>query len=241
MRQLIIALFCLCVSLQAQVDSDFESGFEDEFSQESDYDPLEGYNRFMTKVNDKIYVYALNPITKGYKEVTPYQFRDRVSDFFHNILYPIRLVNNVLQGKVDGAVVETGRFLVNTTFGVGGLFDAATAQGIKRYDEDFGQTLGYYGVPKGFHIVLPVVGPSNLRDFSASFIDGAISPLNHTNAVNYEIPDNSNESFYLHSGRIVNDYSYKVDNYDLVKKNSVDFYLFMKDMYETKREKMIKE
>jgi len=212
--------------------------FEDEFSDEPVFDPLEGYNRVMTRFNDKFYLYLLNPITDGYKFITPQEFRDRVRDFFTNLNFPVRLVNNLLQGKFNNAVEEIGRFFVNTTFGLGGLFDAASAQGIPRHDEDFGQTLGYYGVGNGFHIVLPILGPINVRDIGGRVFDYFLSPLHHNNEV-CTIANNSEEALYLNVAKAINDYSYDVDNYELLRANAVDLYPFMRDMYEAQRDEAI--
>ncbi|MGM0622566.1 MAG: MlaA family lipoprotein, partial [Campylobacterota bacterium] len=177
MKKIAFLFFTLLLTVAFAQEGEFEDDFgayEDfdhemigEFEKELDqevYDPFQGYNRVMTGFNDKFYVYLLNPVTKGYKTVAPKQLRDRFSDFFHNLMFPIRFANNILQGKFEGATIEVGRFLFNTTFGVGGLFDAASAQGLKVYDEDFGQTLGHYGVGPGPHIVMPFLGPTNLRD-----------------------------------------------------------------------------
>lgn len=253
MRLGIIFLFLLSMNLYAQFggefhneyksgfDEEFMAGFEDEFNNQKNFDPLEGYNRFMTNVNDKIYVYGLNPLAKGYKKVTPEPIRQNVKNFFYNLMYPIRVSNNLLQGKFKNAVEETGSFFLNSTLGLCGLFDVAAEEEILRHEEDFGQTLGFYGVPSGFHIVLPLLGPSNLRDFPASFVDGTMSPLNATNALNYELPRNSTQSLYLHGFRTINEYSYKVQSYESMKKNTIDTYIFMKDMYENRREKLINE
>ncbi len=244
--------FCLLCSLAfAQSPSEFEhagddfdfegQGFEQEFARQEDFDPLAGYNRMMTGFNDTFYTYLLNPVAKGYKSVMPGQARDSIKNLIHHLLFPIRIVNNVLQAKPEGAVVETGRFMINTIFGVGGLFDAASAQGIDKYNEDFGQTLGHYGVGSGFHIVVPVLGPSNLRDLPSSFVDGFLSPFNYNNSISYTIAETKEQALLIQMGRSVSSYSYHVDDYEMMKKNSVDLYLFMKDMYENRRNKMIAE
>jgi len=219
-------------------DEEYFFDFDDEYSNLSTFDPLEGYNRVMTRFNDKFYLYLLNPITDGYKFLTPQEFRDRVRDFFTNLIFPVRLVNNLLQGKFNNAVEEMGRFFVNTTFGVGGLFDAASAQGIPRHDEDFGQTLGHYGVGSGFHIVLPLMGPSNARDIGGRVFDYFLSPLNYNSKI-CTIPESSEEALYLNLAKTINDYSYDVNSYELLKTNAVDLYPFLRDMYEARRDEAI--
>ncbi|MGM0624045.1 MAG: MlaA family lipoprotein, partial [Campylobacterota bacterium] len=125
-------------------------------------------------------------------------------------------------------------------FGVGGLFDAARAQGLTVYDEDFGQTLGHYGVGPGPHIVMPFLGPTNLRDLPSKLVDWSASPLSTTNQFGYELVDNVEQMMYIQGGRTINEYSYKVDDYNLSKQYG-DQYIFIRDMYENKRQRMVNE
>ncbi len=138
-------------------------------------DPLEGFNRAMFSVNrgaDKILV---KPVTQVYRGVAPKPARDGIRNFFANVSEPFSFINNILQGKGDRAARNVGRFLVNSTIGVAGLFDQASRMGIKRADEDFGQTLAAWGANGGPYIMLPLLGPSTLRDGvgtgSAWFLD----------------------------------------------------------------------
>jgi len=127
-------------------------------------DPLEGFNRGVWAVNrgaDKIIV---KPVTQVYRAVAPKPARDGVRNFFANVGEPFSFINNVLQGKVDRAVRNLGRFLVNSTAGIGGLFDQASRAGIKPAPEDFGQTLAIWGANGGPYLMLPLLGPSTLRD-----------------------------------------------------------------------------
>ncbi len=216
--------------------------FDAEFSEpEEDFDPLQGYNEVMTQINDRIYVYAFNPLARTYKKVMPKRVRGFVNNFFHNIYFPIRFTNNAFQGKAQNCVEETGRFFLNTTLGLGGLFDPASNEGLIRHDEDFGQTLGYYGVGSGFHIVLPVLGPSNLRDFSASFVDGVLSPIGTNDDLNYRIPESDRASGAWQGAKALSDYSYYVDDYEKMKKEAIDLYHFYKNVYEQRRERLIAE
>ena len=169
------------------VEEPFGDGFDEEFENEeisASFDPLSGYNRVMTDVNDVFYTYALMPVAKGYKAVTPQPVRQGVKNAFANILFPINLINNVLQLKFVNAKDEVLRFGINSTFGLAGLFDPALHTfGIKSHREDFKQTLGHYGVGKGIPVVLPLLGPSNLRAIVGSVADGFISPVHNTNRV----------------------------------------------------------
>ncbi|NIP49124.1 MAG: VacJ family lipoprotein, partial [Phycisphaerae bacterium] len=143
---------------------DLEAEFE-EPSGSSQFDPLSGYNRVMTQVNDRVYFWALKPVAQGYSAVVPEPARLAVGRFFRNLLMPVHFANNLLQLKPKGAMTELARFAINSTVGVLGFADPAQKHfDLQPYPEDFGQTLGYYGVGSGFHIVLPLLGPSNLRD-----------------------------------------------------------------------------
>ena len=219
-----------------------EDEFNDEFGDETKevFDPLEGYNRVMTNVNDKIYLYAFNPLSKGYAFIVPQPLRVGVSNAFDNLKFPIRFVNNILQFKFDHSIKELGRFMVNSTVGVLGLFDVATKAGIKRYNEDFGQTLGYWGVGSGFHIVLPFLGPSNLRDTLGFAVDTAIAPTTDS-GLKYQIPKNDLESLGYTSLYYTNKNSLHLGEYENLKKDALDVYTFFRDAYEQKRAKEISE
>jgi len=127
-------------------------------------DPLEGFNRTIWAVNRGADKVVVKPVTQVYRTVAPKPARDGVRNFFANIGEPFSFINNILQGKPDRAVRNLGRFLVNTTAGIGGLFDQATRVGIRPADEDFGQTLAAWGANGGPYLVLPLLGPSTLRD-----------------------------------------------------------------------------
>lgn len=220
--------------------NDFSNEFE---SQKVEvFDPLSGYNRVMTSFNDNVYTYVFNPVTKGYVKVMPEVARVGVSNFFDNILFPIRFVNNLLQFKFQNSIDELARFLVNSTFGVLGFMDPATTElKIPRHKEDFGQTLGFYGVGPGFHIVLPFLGPSNLRDTIGLVGDGYVSPINDAGTLNYKIPDNSSQTVYIGTGEYINENSLNLGKYENLKKDALDLYPFLRDIYEQKREKEIGE
>ena len=146
----------------------------------SDFDPLYGYNVTMTYINDAFYAYLFLPLAAGYDYVMPDPIQGAFSDFFHNLLYPVRLVNNLLQGKFASSWIETKRFLINSTLGFGGLADSAKLHfDLARNDEDFGQTLGAWGVGEGAPFVLPIFGQSSLRDALGVGVDGFVNPINY--------------------------------------------------------------
>ena len=219
--------------------------FEDEFEDETQtlIDPLSGYNKLMTNFNDGMITYALNPVSRAYGYVIPEPIRIGVSNAFHNIQFPIRFANNLLQGKFRNASGELERFLVNSTVGIAGLMDPAKEyMHIYPHNEDFGQTLGFYGVGPGFHIVLPFLGPSNVRDLAGLTLDAYVSPLvNVRGVVNYKIPNNFAESVAITAGYFVNKNSLELGQYESIKKDAIELYPFLRDIYEQKRVADIEE
>ncbi len=143
---------------------------------EPSVDPWEGLNRSMYTFNDKFDRYLAKPVAKGYRYVVPGFARKGVSNFFSNLHDPVIMVNNLLQAKFAPAVSDLGRFLVNSTIGIAGLFDVATDMGLDKHDEDFGQTLAVWGVGDGPYMVLPFLGPSTARDTVGLVPDWALYP-----------------------------------------------------------------
>jgi len=153
------------------------------------YDPLESMNRRIYHFNYRVDQWVLLPLVSGYQYVTPSFVRTGVSNFFNNLGDVPNLFNSVLQLKPKRSAEITARLMLNTIIGVGGLWDPATKMGLPRQSEDFGQTLGFYGVPEGPYIMLPVLGPSNLRDTTGVVVDYA-----GEQAVNFlNVPETSSD------------------------------------------------
>lgn len=179
-------LLVLAFPTLAQDDSADES-FEDEeffeFDEEGSEaapeiaDPLEGFNRAMFSFNDKAYRYALKPVAKGLR-VLPVPVRTSFSNFFSNLGTPVSAISALLQGDLRNTGSELGRFGVNTTIGILGLFDPATGMGLVQDDEDMGQTFARWGVGSGPYVVLPLLGSSSLRDTVGFGANAAINPVN---------------------------------------------------------------
>ncbi len=144
------------------------------------YDPLEGWNRSVYGFNEGLDKAILEPTAKGYRAVTNEPIRQGVSNFLTNLGQPVVFANTVLQGKPLAAFDTATRFVVNSTVGIGGIFDPATPLNVPKHREDFGQTLGTWGFGNGPYLMLPIRGPSNLRDLAGSGVDGALNPLNYT-------------------------------------------------------------
>lgn len=147
-------------------------------------DPWEGFNRKMFAFNDTVDTYTLKPIAKGYRAVTPDPVERGVSRMFSNVGEVVNVFNDLLQGKFRQAGNDTGRFVINTTIGLVGFFDVADHFGLPKNDgEDFGQTLGVWGVNSGPYLVLPLIGPSTVRDGPARIVDRFINPINEIDHV----------------------------------------------------------
>lgn len=219
-------------------------GFEEEFTDvaaEPVYDPLEGYNRWMTGFNNILFDYLLDPVISTYNFILPEPIRVCINNIFNNLYYPVSLVNNLLQLKFDHALSETGRFIINSTFGFAGMFDTAMQIGVEPHVEDFGQTLGHYGVGNGMPIVLPFFGPSNLRDITGELLDFYVNPVYYVEPREYNIPRNTYEGWGLVGAKHLNKFSLYKQEYLQIRREALDLYPFMRDAYEQNRNKLISE
>jgi phospholipid-binding lipoprotein MlaA len=142
-------------------------------------DRWEGFNRGVYKFNDAVDRAALKPVAKGYRKITPHWMRVGIGNFLGNLEYPATAVNQFLQGKFKLGLRDTGRFLINTTLGIGGLLDPATSAGLEANDEDLGQTLAVWGVGSGPYVNLPFFGPSTLRDAPSRMVDFFFDPVTY--------------------------------------------------------------
>jgi len=232
----------------------FDDEFEDEFgaAEKEVFDPLSGYNRVMTDFNDSLYVWFLDPVARGYRWVLPYAARRGVKNFFHNLLFPLRFVNNALQLKIKNAGEEFLRFSINSTIGIFGIWDPAKEWfDLEAHEEDFGQTLGFYGVGGGFHVVLPFLGPSNVRDMFSLYPDMQMDPVYYVENRPYNLPQNDGEylgysrktlqSAQLTVLKTINRESLRIGQYANLKKDAIELYPFLRDVYEQNRAKLIKE
>lgn len=213
------------------------AGFEEEFKAEKPTkDPLRFWNRPFFHVNDKFYFWFAKPVSRGYGYVAPKPFRIAVDRGFHNLRWPVRFVGSLMQLKMSRAGAETRRFLVNSTLGVGGLFDPADRWfGWRRPpDEDLGQALGYWGVGEGFPFTIPLMGPSNLRDGLMVIPTMFLSPVPYVVTL---VPD----GLAVTAGEQMNYISLHIGEYESIKKDALDPYAFTRDAYHKNREKKIKE
>lgn len=204
---------------------------EDDFTEDGDeieiYDPFENINRKIFIFNDGLYFYVLKPVAKGYRVIVPEKGRVAVNNFFSNLLTPVRIVNSALQLKGEDATNEFVRLLVNSTIGLAGLFDVAKSDfNIKIKKEDFGQTLGHYQVGNGPYIIVPVLGPTTLRDGFGLLFDGTL-----LDPVSYIFDDEIERYILTKAFDIETTLSLDKDTYEAIKKDSLDPYLFLRNAY----------
>ena len=197
-------------------------------------DPLYPWNKTMYHFNDKLYFWLMKPVAQGYSAVVPEDIRLSVGNFFDNITTPIRFVSNLLQLKVKDAGNELFRFLYNSTAGVCGLADAAKMDfDIRKKDEDLGQTLGSYGIGHGIYLVWPFLGPSSLRDTVGRVGDRFLTPINYINptetALGITVYDRVNET------------SFRIGDYEDLKKSAIDPYVSIRDAYVQHRKKKVED
>ncbi|MBZ7967584.1 VacJ family lipoprotein [Campylobacter sp. RM9756] len=229
MKIKIILLLLLTYSFA--LDQNFED-FEQEYKNYQINDPLVNYNKAMTHFNMTLYTYGFRPILKGYNEVTPQFLRIGVRNFFDNLFSPMRFVGNVLQFKFENAGEEFKRFIANTIMGFGGLMDPASKMGLKKHPADLGTVLGHWGVGGGFHLVLPVLGPSNLRDTLT------LPAIWYANPVSYIEPQWV--SITISTYGFGNELSFKLDEIDEIYYNTPNLYPFLRDAYEQRRQELSK-
>lgn len=195
-------------------------------------DPLEVMNRGIYKFNDTVDKAAVKPIAGAYKAVIPSPLRTGVNNFFTNLGTVVTIINDLLQFKLDKAMIDSGRFVINSTFGIAGLIDVASMDGIEKRNEDFGQTLGYWGWKDSAYLVLPLLGPSTLRDTGGLVFDSAlIDPIYYVD----HVPTRS-QALAL---KFIDRRSQYLPASDLLDEAALDPYAFMRDAYMQRRNNQI--
>jgi phospholipid-binding lipoprotein MlaA len=194
-------------------------------------DPWEGFNRKMYAFNDTADRYFLKPVAKGYEAVTPQFLEDGIHNIFSNIGEVGNVLNSLLQAKFKHGAEDTGRFVINSTIGLLGFFDVAAKMGLERHDEDFGQTLGYWGVESGPYLVVPLLGPRTVRDAFGSVPDA------YTDPIPYVIDHVPTRNEVL-AGRVIDTRASLLDAEELM---SGDRYIFMRDAYLQRRQYLVND
>jgi phospholipid-binding lipoprotein MlaA len=193
-------------------------------------DPLEPVNRAVFAFNETADRYVLRPVAKGYETVTPSPVRTGVRNFFDNLFYPTVIANDLLQLKGQMFLQDLSRFVINSSFGLAGILDVATPTGLPENDEDFGQTLGYWGVGEGWYLMLPFLGPSSNRDVVGRIGDSFTSPLYYVESSTVTLP--------LSGLKLVSDRA------DLLKADrmlagQLDRYVFVRTIYLQHRQALV--
>jgi len=219
----------------AQTEKSQSKGeLEEPPAEEEDYDPWERFNEKIFEFNRQTDRFVLKPVAKAYSVVVPEVFEVMIGNGFDNIAFVPRMVNSILQGKFGGATRELSRFLINSTLGIGGLFDAAKYYGIEKSREDFGQTLGFWGVTPGPFLVVPFMEPMTVRDGIGRGVDGLMNPMSYFISF---VPT----GIALKLGEIVNDRALNLDLFQGFEESVVDLYSAVRHGYLRRREQLIKE
>ena len=208
--------------------------FETTIIEDEIYDPIEPINRAIFSFNNVADKAILEPVAKGYKKL-PSPIQSGISNFLSNLRAPLVIVNQLLQGQGENAFQSTGRFIVNSTVGVFGLFDVADKIGLEEKEEDYGQTLATWGVGDGFYIVLPLFGPSNLRDTSGMVLTMLTDPINA-----YAVSEGEAWLVPMRTAANAIDQRSKIiDEVNALRDNSVDYYAAVRSSYYQNREAAI--
>jgi len=198
------------------------------------WDPLVGWNRVMYQINDRLYYWVLKPLALGYKAVTPNPLRSGVSNFFRNLAAPLRITSCTLQGKGDAAAGELARFYANTTAGILGVLDVTKDYpDLNPEPEDMGQALGKWGVGNGPYLFWPLLGPSTLRDTVGRAVDRFLNPTTYIEPNWASVAASGLEQ--------INYASYRIDDYETLKKAAIEPYEAFRDAYYQNRKKAIAE
>jgi len=238
---------------EAPLDDPFDPFAKADEGTGEDYDPWESLNSKVFEFNRQVDRFVLKPVAKGYNFVVPDLVQVGISNIFYNLRFAPRFLNNVFQGKVKGAGIEVGRFLLNTTVGIGGFFDLAKDVNLVTPEEDLGQTLGFYGVKPGPYLVLPFLPPFTVRDFTGYLGDIALNPINWLVAPIIEVE--GIPSVIAHKnrvttsivqvgarvGEIVNERSRNLEKFQGVEEATLDLYSAVRNGYLQTRAKAIRE
>jgi len=201
---------------------------------DEEYDPWEPFNERMFELNRRLDRYFLKPAAKVYNKIMPEPFQVLISNGFDNIRFVKRAANSMLQGKWNGAGREVARFLINSTLGIGGLFDAAKYWDIQKSREDFGQTLAVWGSGPGPYLVMPFLEPLTVRDGIGKAVDGAMDPLSYVLPFLWT-------GVGMSAGDLLNDRSLNLDLFQGFEESVIDMYSAVRNGYLRRREELIKE
>ena len=204
-------------------------------------DPFESFNRSMYNFNTVVDKHALKPVAQGYDKITPTPVKKGIGNFFSNLDDVIVIANDLLQLKIGQFFSDTGRFIINSTVGVYGLIDWASDLGLEKHDEDFGQTLGHWGVSSGPYLVLPIFGPSSVRDFGGTVVDtNSFSAIHHEVHEGTPLPARSSDtSLGLTLVDTVDSRARLLKAERLLGAAALDPYIYVRDAYLQRRQNLV--
>ena len=241
-------------SSDAAQDEPFDPFAKPDTEGMEEYDPWESLNTKFFEFNRQLDRWILKPVAKGYNAVVPNVVQIGVSNVFYNSRVTPRLLNNLFQGKLKGAGIEAGRFLINTTVGIGGFFDVAQRFNLTTPEEDTGQTLGFYGVKPGPYLMVPLLGPYTVRDLIGYGGDIVLNPIywliiptvHNIDAIPTVVDVEERAATYAISigaraTEIVNDRSLNLEKFQGVEESTLDLYAAVRNAYLQKRAKAIRE
>ena len=205
---------------------------------EDDNDPLELPNRFLFAFNLALDTVIFKPVAATYRFLLPEEVRDSIRNALRNLSAPVVFANDLFQQKWDRAETTAVRFALNSTIGLLGFLDVAEGMGYTYHDEDFGQTLGYYGVGEGAYLVLPILGPSSLRDGTGFIVDSLLDPWTYLADV-YDVE--TEVTLGRAATRGIDERSRNIETLDDLKRDSIDFYARVRSLYRQRRENQIND
>ena len=212
-------------------------------TEEPDIDPLESYNRSIYSFNEGLDENLMKPVAEGYRSIMPDPAERGISNFFSNLREPFNILNNLLQFKFEEAISDTVRFGINSTIGIVGLFDVASDLNIPKHEEDFGQTLAVWGVESGPYFVLPIFGPSTLRDTAGLASEYWIGNTVEVGETNLFDPSSelstTNAETAAEATKLISKRANLLGTKDMLDSASFDNYSFMRDAYLQRRESLI--
>lgn len=209
-------------------------------------DPWERVNRGTFLVNETLDKYAIEPVATAWDFVVPGFVQTGISNFYDNLDMPVVLANDLLQGKPEAALFDVTRFLINSTFGIGGLFDLASQVGVPDNDEDFGQTLAVWGVPSGPYFVIPILGPSTVRDSAGLVVDTLATSWAYFTPFWYDVAGlNGPETFGASTGfvafELMNLRAIFLEEIEGSRADAFDYYIFVRNAYLQNRRAKVKD
>lgn len=222
-RSVLIAISLVSITLSTALPAQAEV--------EEPYDPIEPVNRAIFDFNDTVDIYVLEPVARSYRNNVPDFMQTGIGNFFRNLRYPSYLVSDIIQGKFEQALDHTGRFLINSTVGVLGFIDVAEDWGLPDHQEDFGIGLAYNGVPHGPYLVIPILGPSSVRDGFGLIVDGFLDPIGWIGYSSLSAGTKVAIAAGTLGVKLVHTRAGLLQAIEAAKESSVDYYLFAQGAY----------